>query len=40
MNDAEVRKAMSEAALTFSKSASGATQRLMDLIEKYLPAKK
>jgi 3-deoxy-D-manno-octulosonic-acid transferase len=40
MNDAEARKAMSEAALTFSKSASGATQRLMDVIEKYLPAKK
>ena len=40
MNDVEARKAMSEAALAFSKSASGATQRLMDLIEKYLPAKK
>jgi 3-deoxy-D-manno-octulosonic-acid transferase len=40
MNDAEARKAMSDAALAFSKSASGATQRLMNVIEKYLPAKK
>ena len=40
MNDAEARKAMSDEALAFSKSASGATQRLMSLIEKYLPAKK
>ena len=40
MNDADARKSMSDAALTFSKSASGATQRLMDLIGKYLPAKK
>ena len=40
MNDAEAITAMSDAALAFSKSASGATQRLMDLIEKYLPPKK
>ena len=40
MNDVEARKAMSDEALAFSKSASGATQRLMNLIEKYLPAKK
>ena len=40
MNDAEARKVMNDAAIAFSKSASGATQRLMDLIEKYLPAKK
>jgi hypothetical protein len=39
MNDAEARKAMSDAALAFSKSASGASQRLMDLIAKHLPAK-
>jgi 3-deoxy-D-manno-octulosonic-acid transferase len=39
MNNAEERKTMSDAALIFSKSASGATQRLMDLIGKYLPAK-
>jgi 3-deoxy-D-manno-octulosonic-acid transferase len=38
MSDAEARKSMSDAALVFSKSASGATQRLMDLIAKYLPA--
>lgn len=38
MSDADARKAMSDAALVFSKSASGATQRLMDLIAKYLPA--
>jgi 3-deoxy-D-manno-octulosonic-acid transferase len=38
MNDAEARKTMSDAAVVFSKSASGATQRLMDLIAKYLPA--
>ena len=40
INDAEARKVMNDAAIAFSKSASGATQRLMDLIEKYLPAKK
>ena len=40
MNDAEARKVMNDAAIAFSKSASGATQRLMALIEKYLPAKK
>ncbi len=40
MNDAKARIAMSHAALAFSKSASGATQRIMDLIEKYLPPKK
>jgi 3-deoxy-D-manno-octulosonic-acid transferase len=39
MHDAEARKIMSDAALLFSKSASGATQRLMDLIGQYLPAK-
>lgn len=39
MNDAEARKAMGDAALAFSKSASGATQRLMDLIANYLPSK-
>lgn len=39
MHDAETRKTMSDAALLFSKSASGATQRLMDLIGQYLPAK-
>ena len=39
MNDAEARKVMSDAALTFSKSASGATHRLMDLIAKYLPSR-
>jgi 3-deoxy-D-manno-octulosonic-acid transferase len=39
MNDAEARKAMSDAALVFSKSASGTTQRLVDLIAKYLPAR-
>ena len=39
MNNAEARKAMSDAALSFSKSASGATQRLIELIAKYLPNK-
>lgn len=39
MNDVEARKAMSDAAVVFSKSASGTTQRLMDLIAGYLPAK-
>jgi 3-deoxy-D-manno-octulosonic-acid transferase len=39
MHDAEARKTMSDAALLFSKSSSGATQRLMNLIGKYLPAK-
>jgi 3-deoxy-D-manno-octulosonic-acid transferase len=39
MHDAEARKTMSDAALLFSKSASGATQKLMNLIGKYLPAK-
>ena len=39
MHDAVARKTMSDAALLFSKSASGATQRLMNLIGKYLPAK-
>ncbi len=39
MNDTEARKAISDAALVFSKSASGATQRLMDLIARYLPAR-
>ena len=40
MNDAEARKVMSDAALAFSTSASGATQKLMDLIKRYLPANK
>lgn len=39
MNDADARKIMSDAALVFSKSATGATQRLIELISKYLPAK-
>lgn len=39
MNNVEARKAMSDAALSFSKSASGATQRLIELIAKYLPNK-
>ncbi len=37
INDAELRNKMGTSALAFSKSASGATQRLMDLIEKHLP---
>ena len=38
MNDLEARNVMSNAALAFSKSASGTTQRLMALIAKYLSA--
>lgn len=39
MDDTAARKTMSDAALAFSKGASGATQRLMNLIGKFLPAK-
>ena len=38
MNDPEARNVMSNSALAFSKSASGATKRLMELIATYLPA--
>lgn len=37
MHHPEKRKVMGDAALAFSKGASGATQRLMDLIGEFLP---
>jgi 3-deoxy-D-manno-octulosonic-acid transferase len=39
MSDSETRKRMGDAALAFSKSAVGATHKIMSLIAKHLPAK-